>query len=107
MADTVKSREQVVEPCVTLPPLPTVSAPAPARQAAGVKAGDTGVKPRVVISEDRVEPITGIRKAMVKAMSRAQQIPHFGYDDEVGQQHSVQLSWLNSLNWLLLILGNN
>ena len=54
----------------------------------------------VVIGQDRVEPIRGIRKAMVKSMtaalkvtrlffylayfsSRHFQIPHFGYSDEV------------------------
>jgi len=36
-----------------------------------------------VVGEDRVEKISGIAKAMVKAMTHAQQVPHFGYDDEV------------------------
>jgi pyruvate/2-oxoglutarate dehydrogenase complex dihydrolipoamide acyltransferase (E2) component len=35
------------------------------------------------LGKDEVVPIVGIRKAMSKAMTRAQQIPHFGYDDEV------------------------
>jgi len=80
-------KEPLIEPCVTLP-LPPVS---PASPAATVSVG---LKPdevittvaRVklsVVTEDRVERITGIRKAMVKAMTRAQQVPHFGYDDEV------------------------
>ncbi len=33
--------------------------------------------------EDRVESLTGIRKAMVKAMNNAISIPHFGYCDEI------------------------
>lgn len=36
-----------------------------------------------VLGKDKTEPITGIRKSMVKAMMRSQQIPHFGYNDEV------------------------
>jgi len=85
LADTVMRKEQVVEPCVTVPP-PGVTAAA--AQVASVKTDDTvitsstAVKP-IGLTDDRVEPITGIRKAMVKAMSRAQQVPHFRYDDEV------------------------
>ena len=37
----------------------------------------------MALGKDITEPIVGIRKAMAKAMTRAQQIPHFGYDDEV------------------------
>lgn len=33
--------------------------------------------------EDRIEKITGFKKAMVKTMSDALKIPHFGYSDEV------------------------
>ena len=85
LTDADKRKEQVFEPCVTVPP-PAVT-PA-AAQAASVKAGDTVVTRSTAVklsalNEDRVEPITGIRKAMAKAMTRAQQIPHFGYDDEV------------------------
>jgi len=36
-----------------------------------------------VIGQDRTEQIKGIRKAMVKTMTAAQQIPPFGYYDEV------------------------
>eukprot|EP00794_Sanderia_malayensis_P008073 gene8073-8937_t len=38
---------------------------------------------RTVTAEDKVEPLTGIRKAMVKAMNSAVHIPHFLYCDEV------------------------
>jgi len=76
----VRHKEPVIEPCVTVPP-------APAPSLASVKPGDAvSTTARVklsVVNEDKVQPITGIRKAMVKAMTRAQQIPHFGYDDEV------------------------
>lgn len=33
--------------------------------------------------EERTEKITGFKKAMVKTMSDALKIPHFGYSDEV------------------------
>ena len=35
------------------------------------------------VLEDRTEPITGYKKAMVKAMTNALKIPHFGFSDEV------------------------
>jgi len=101
LTDAVKWDEhRVIEPCVTVPPPtrtpPTQTPPTqtpPTRtasptQPASVKAEDTAITGSTavnlgVLNEDRVEPITGIRKAMVKAMSRAQTVPHFGYDDEV------------------------
>jgi len=77
----VKQKVPVIEPCVvTLPPSPVTSP-------AAVKLS--------VLGEDKVEPITGIRKAMVKAMTRAQQIPHFGYDDEVPACHYVLVFQFN------------
>lgn len=36
-----------------------------------------------VLGQDKTEPISGIRKAMVKAMVKSQAVPHFGYSDEV------------------------
>ncbi|XGW10577.1 hypothetical protein V3C99_012238 [Haemonchus contortus] len=35
------------------------------------------------LSEDRVVPIRGYTRAMIKTMTEALKIPHFGYDDEV------------------------
>ncbi|XP_012371414.1 lipoamide acyltransferase component of branched-chain alpha-keto acid dehydrogenase complex, mitochondrial [Octodon degus] len=40
-------------------------------------------KPPVFIGKDKIEPVTGFQKAMVKTMSAALRIPHFGYCDEV------------------------
>lgn len=40
-------------------------------------------KAPVAIGTDRVEKLTGIRKAMVKSMHDALKIPHFGYCDEI------------------------
>jgi len=76
--DAARTEERPAEPCVTVPP-----AMAAAAGPAAVKASDTGMAGMSVPRADRVEPITGIRKAMVKAMTRAQLVPHFGYDDEV------------------------
>jgi 2-oxoisovalerate dehydrogenase E2 component (dihydrolipoyl transacylase) len=37
----------------------------------------------VAAAADRVEPVTGIRRAMAKAMTQSMKIPHFGYCDEI------------------------
>ena len=47
--------------------------------------------PVYVSKEDRVEPIKGMRKAMVKSMQVAQGIPHFGYCDEIDMTRLVAL----------------
>ncbi|KHJ99635.1 e3 binding domain protein [Oesophagostomum dentatum] len=41
------------------------------------------VKEYAPLTEDRVVPIRGYTRAMVKTMTEALKIPHFGYDDEV------------------------
>ncbi|KAK6178680.1 hypothetical protein SNE40_011207 [Patella caerulea] len=46
---------------------------------------------RPVLGKDRTEPIKGITKTMVKVMSEALTIPHFGYYDEVDLSNLVQL----------------
>ena len=48
-------------------------------------------KPIVALGEDKKELIKGIRKAMVRKMTEAQSIPHFGYCDEVDLSHLVQM----------------
>ena len=35
------------------------------------------------LTEDKAEPITGIKSAMVKSMTAALKVPHFSYADEV------------------------
>ncbi|XP_038068337.1 lipoamide acyltransferase component of branched-chain alpha-keto acid dehydrogenase complex, mitochondrial-like isoform X2 [Patiria miniata] len=45
----------------------------------------------VVVGQDRTEPIRGIKKAMVKTMTAANQIPHFGYCDEIDVSSLMQL----------------
>lgn len=50
-------------------------------------------KPAVIMSsgQDRTEPVKGITKAMVKSMSEALKIPHFGYKDEIDMTRLVSL----------------
>uniref|UniRef100_A0A8V0ZWM6 Dihydrolipoamide acetyltransferase component of pyruvate dehydrogenase complex n=1 Tax=Gallus gallus TaxID=9031 RepID=A0A8V0ZWM6_CHICK len=48
-------------------------------------------RPVVFSGKDKTEPITGFHKAMVKTMSAALKIPHFGYCDEIDLTHLVQL----------------
>lgn len=68
------------------------------------------VPPSTTIStEDRTEPIKGIRKVMLVNMAEANKIPHFGYDDEYdlsnlvavrkdlkyeAKKHDIKLSYL-------------
>uniref|UniRef100_A0A673AYZ1 Dihydrolipoamide acetyltransferase component of pyruvate dehydrogenase complex n=1 Tax=Sphaeramia orbicularis TaxID=375764 RepID=A0A673AYZ1_9TELE len=53
-------------------------------------AGPTGPRP-VFTGKDRMEPLKGFHRAMVKTMTAALQIPHFGYCDEVDLSQLVQL----------------
>ncbi|KAF4021555.1 hypothetical protein G4228_013660 [Cervus hanglu yarkandensis] len=48
-------------------------------------------KPPVFTGKDRTEPVKGFHKAMVKTMSAALKIPHFGYCDEVDLTELVKL----------------
>jgi len=43
------------------------------------------------VGVDRVEPIRGFKKAMVKSMNAALRIPHFGYCDEIDMSSMVGL----------------
>uniref|UniRef100_A0A673AYG5 Dihydrolipoamide acetyltransferase component of pyruvate dehydrogenase complex n=1 Tax=Sphaeramia orbicularis TaxID=375764 RepID=A0A673AYG5_9TELE len=45
----------------------------------------------VFTGKDRMEPLKGFHRAMVKTMTAALQIPHFGYCDEVDLSQLVQL----------------
>jgi len=89
---------------VTVPPPPVTAVPPAASASVELKAADTGVKFRV-LGEDKVEPITGIRKAMVKVMTRAQQVPHFGYNDEVRVDSLHVFVLCCVINWLLLTIS--
>ncbi|TRY94390.1 hypothetical protein DNTS_027936 [Danionella cerebrum] len=95
-----------------LPPAPfqEIRPPPPAAVAASTPAAKSKEKaftpsvPTPVITKpvftgkDHTEPITGFQKAMVKTMSAALKIPHFGYKDEVDMSQLVRLrSELKSL----------
>ncbi|XP_051979642.1 lipoamide acyltransferase component of branched-chain alpha-keto acid dehydrogenase complex, mitochondrial [Xyrauchen texanus] len=52
----------------------------------------TSVVPKPVFTgKDRTEPVKGFQKAMVKTMSAALKIPHFGFKDEVDLTQLVRL----------------
>lgn len=63
-----------------------------------------------ILTSDKTEPITGIRKAMVKNMTLAQKIPHLGLGDDIdmsllvdlkpqikkiSQEHNVKLTYIS------------
>uniref|UniRef100_T1IN16 Dihydrolipoamide acetyltransferase component of pyruvate dehydrogenase complex n=1 Tax=Strigamia maritima TaxID=126957 RepID=T1IN16_STRMM len=48
-------------------------------------------KSPITIGKDRTEAIKGIPKAMAKAMAAANQIPHFGYYDEINLTELVKM----------------
>ncbi|XP_037008947.2 lipoamide acyltransferase component of branched-chain alpha-keto acid dehydrogenase complex, mitochondrial isoform X1 [Artibeus jamaicensis] len=74
-----------------LPPSPKaeIMPPAPKPKDSTVPAPLS--KPPVFIGKDRTEPVTGFQKAMVRTMTAALQIPHFGYCDEVDLTELVRL----------------
>ncbi|XP_071952222.1 lipoamide acyltransferase component of branched-chain alpha-keto acid dehydrogenase complex, mitochondrial-like [Antedon mediterranea] len=56
-------------------------------------ATTTTIAPPIVTysPDDRIEPIKGFQKAMVKSMTAANAIPHFGYCDEIELNELVEL----------------
>jgi len=82
---TLPEPEPVVAVPRSTPAVPPASKPTIEKPSSAptVISPPRAAKQIVVSAKDTVEPIVGIRKAMSKAMVRAQQIPHFGYDDEV------------------------
>lgn len=77
----------------TPPPAPPPTAAAAARPAstpASVRPPPATPKP-VFTGKDVSEPLKGFHKAMVKTMTAALKIPHFGYCDEVDLSRLVSL----------------
>ena len=79
-------------------PMPSTTAPTPSPTSAAKavpppKAVKEPVKRPVILNtgQDRTEPVKGITKAMVKSMSEALKIPHFGYKDEIDMTALVEL----------------
>lgn len=63
--------------------IPPAESPAPSSpQASAVN---------IVPGQDRKVPVRGYTRAMVKSMSEALKIPHFGYDDEIYVDKLIQL----------------
>eukprot|EP01116_Phalansterium_solitarium_P008918 TRINITY_DN2288_c0_g1_i1.p1 TRINITY_DN2288_c0_g1~~TRINITY_DN2288_c0_g1_i1.p1 ORF type:complete len:508 (-),score=64.27 TRINITY_DN2288_c0_g1_i1:276-1799(-) len=67
---------------------PAVAAPAPRPAAVSSPASAAAVR---AVLEDRVVPVTGYGKAMIKSMTAAAAVPHFGYSDEIAMDRMRQL----------------
>nr|XP_057928692.1 lipoamide acyltransferase component of branched-chain alpha-keto acid dehydrogenase complex, mitochondrial [Doryrhamphus excisus] len=63
-------------------PTPPIAPAGPARTSAALKAQPATSKP-VFTGKDVTEPLKGFHKAMMKTMTAALKIPHFGYCEEV------------------------
>ncbi|XP_041339282.1 lipoamide acyltransferase component of branched-chain alpha-keto acid dehydrogenase complex, mitochondrial isoform X2 [Pyrgilauda ruficollis] len=83
-----------------LPPSPKAEIVPPQRKAEAVPAAPKDKarkiplpvsRPIAFAGKDKTEPVTGFQKAMVKTMSAALKIPHFGYSDEIDLTQLVQL----------------
>ncbi|XP_019357234.1 PREDICTED: lipoamide acyltransferase component of branched-chain alpha-keto acid dehydrogenase complex, mitochondrial [Gavialis gangeticus] len=74
-----------------IPPLPKLETAPAARKDKAHTIPVPISKPIVFTGKDKIEPITGFHKAMVKTMSAALKIPHFGYCDEIELNQLVQL----------------
>ncbi|KAI1891930.1 hypothetical protein AGOR_G00148780 [Albula goreensis] len=77
------------------PPPPAATAEAPPakpKEKVPPPSAPRPVAPRPVFTgKDRTEPLKGFHKAMVKTMTAALKIPHFGYCDEVDLTRLVRL----------------
>ncbi|XP_039984898.1 lipoamide acyltransferase component of branched-chain alpha-keto acid dehydrogenase complex, mitochondrial isoform X2 [Xiphias gladius] len=71
-------------------PAPAAAATRPVSTPAAIKPPPTTPKP-VFTGKDITEPLKGFHKAMVKTMTAALKIPHFGYCDEVDLSRLVAL----------------
>ncbi|XP_051021540.1 lipoamide acyltransferase component of branched-chain alpha-keto acid dehydrogenase complex, mitochondrial [Acomys russatus] len=74
-----------------LPPSPKAEITPPQPQPKARTSPMPISKPPVFTGKDRTEPVTGFQKAMVKSMSAALKIPHFGYCDELDLTELVKL----------------
>ncbi|XP_035826450.1 lipoamide acyltransferase component of branched-chain alpha-keto acid dehydrogenase complex, mitochondrial isoform X2 [Aplysia californica] len=101
------SSPQTVPPTTHAPPSPT-TAPPPVTTRPPLPPPPVAAQ-ALPVGEDRVVPLKGVAKAMVRAMTEALQIPAFGYYDEidvsqlsilrkslkqVAEQRGIQLSYM-------------
>ncbi|XP_030567979.1 lipoamide acyltransferase component of branched-chain alpha-keto acid dehydrogenase complex, mitochondrial [Drosophila novamexicana] len=54
------------------------------------KTAPPAAAPDVAAPADRVEPLKGVRKAMLKSMTESLKIPHFAYSDEIDMSNLVK-----------------
>ena len=76
----------VSAPHTPQPTAPSVSATPPV----ATPTPPTPAPDRVILTEDKVEPVKGLRRTMVKTMTLSGQIPQFGYCDEINLNELVQ-----------------
>ncbi|KAM4873053.1 lipoamide acyltransferase component of branched-chain alpha-keto acid dehydrogenase complex, mitochondrial [Thomomys bottae] len=74
-----------------LPPSPKAEIIPPAPKPEDRTVPFPAFTPPVFTGKDRTQPVTGFQKAMVKTMTAALKIPHFGYCDEVDVTELVKL----------------
>jgi len=77
-------------PPASPPPSPTTVKPTPTPDKQ-IPTFKPRLPPSTTPIADRVEPIKGIRKAMVKTMTQANSVPHFTYCDEYDMSELVKL----------------
>ncbi|XP_002736395.1 lipoamide acyltransferase component of branched-chain alpha-keto acid dehydrogenase complex, mitochondrial-like [Saccoglossus kowalevskii] len=78
-----------------VPPPPSPSTIKPKTAAPSVKSPPAATapptRPVTVTGKDKTVPITGFMKVMVKTMNVANQVPHFGYSDEIDVTELVKM----------------
>ncbi|KAM8930334.1 lipoamide acyltransferase component of branched-chain alpha-keto acid dehydrogenase complex, mitochondrial [Pelodytes ibericus] len=74
-----------------IPPAPKAEIPKPSERQKVTPIPTFFTKPMVFTGKDIIEPVKGFHKAMVKTMSAALKIPHFGYCDEIDMTKLVDL----------------
>ncbi|KAF7703105.1 lipoamide acyltransferase component of branched-chain alpha-keto acid dehydrogenase complex, mitochondrial [Silurus meridionalis] len=73
------------------PPPPTPPPAAKPKEMKPLSSPIPAIPRPVFTGKDRTEPLKGFHKAMVKTMTAALKIPHFGYKDEVDLSQLVRL----------------
>ena len=80
---TLQEISMTHQPFVTNCVFTAPSTPAVDVREAVPTAPTTPVRRPEMMLENKTEPIKGIRKAMAKLMTASNEIPHFGYKDEI------------------------
>ncbi|XP_064556291.1 lipoamide acyltransferase component of branched-chain alpha-keto acid dehydrogenase complex, mitochondrial [Drosophila montana] len=80
----------VLEYLGQVPPGTNVPHPSNLIRQAAAAAPPAAAAPDVAAPADRVEPLKGVRKAMLKSMTESLKIPHFAYSDEIDMSNLVK-----------------